>query len=159
MQDNFIKILFFLLLLSSCNQESKIAIVINPLQVEINGTSEQLKEELKKRNVTLVYENSYEGEERGIKYFYFDDEADSLYYHFDIYTINDKIKGIEVGIFSKQLKRERLFSKVEEKILPDFKNSTINLINAKINTERVIKKDSTGFYSFEIKTKELQETK
>jgi hypothetical protein len=157
MQDNFIKILFFLLLLSSCKQESKTEIAINPLKIEINGTIKLLQENLKKRSVTLVYENSYEGENRGIKYFYFDDEADSLYYHFDIYTINDKIKGIEAGIFSKQLKRERLFSKVEEKILPNFKSSTINFTNTK--TEKIIEKDSTGLYSFEIKTKELQEKK
>lgn len=156
MRDNFIYILLLLLLASSCNQEKCISVSLNPIKVDINGDIEKLQEQLKKRNTMLVYENSYEGESKGIKLFYFDDESDSLHYHVEIFTIGDKIKGIEAGLSSKQLIKDRLYSKIEKEILPDFEISTNQLINATTKAERN-SSDSTGSYSFEIKTQELKE--
>ena len=86
----------------------------------------------------LVYENSYEGEAKGIKMFYFDDENDSLHYHIEIYTIDHKIKGIEAGLSSKQLTKERLYDKVEKEILPDFESSIGNSITPQLRQKEMV---------------------
>ncbi len=157
MRSNFLYLPICLLLASSCRQEESVLVSINPIQIYINGDIQQLQERLKKRNVTLVYENSYEGEAKGIKLFYFDDENDSLHYHFEVYTIGNKIKGIEAGISSKQFTKEKLYNKVEKDILPDFENTTKQLDNAIMKAERTGLVDDTGYYGFEIKTQELKE--
>ena len=156
MRGNFIYTLLVLLIASSCNQEKIISVNLNPIKADINGDIEELQKQLEKRKTMLVYENSYEGEAKGIKIFYFDDENDSLHYHIEIYTIDHKIKGIEAGLSSKQLTKERLYDKVEKEILPDFESSTRQLDNATTKAERN-GLDSTGYYSFEIKTQDLKE--
>lgn len=156
MRGNYIYIFLCFLLALSCQQEKEVVVDINPIQVNINGNINRLREQLKNRNTTLVYENSYEGEEKGVSFFYFDDENDSLQYHFEVYTINDKIKGIEVGVFSNQLSTDELYSKVEQEILADFKSSANYVLNAEIKAERSNEKDGSGYYKFEIKTGELQ---
>jgi hypothetical protein len=157
MRDKILYLVISVLLASSCSREKPVPVIIHPLQIDLNADVSQLSEQLKKRNTTLVYENSYEGEQKGVKLFYFDDESENLHYHFEVYTLSDKIKGIEGGISSKQLTKDELYSKVERDILPDFKSSSDKLTNALVKAERGEAQDTSGYYGFEIKTKELQE--
>ena len=157
MRDKIFCLVISVLLASSCSREKRVPVIIHPLQIVFNADVSELSEQLKKRNTTLVYENSYEGEQKGVKLFYFDDESENLHYHFEVYTLSDKIKGIEGSISSKQLPKDELYSKVERDILPDFKSSSDKLTNALVKAERDEGQDTLGYYGFEIKSKELQE--
>lgn len=157
MRSNILYLSAFLFLISSCKKEKSVSVIIQPLQFNINADVKELQEQLKKRNTILVYENSYEGEAKGVKFFYFDDENEKLHYHFEIYTVSNKIKGIDGSISSKQISKDELYRKIEIEILPDFKNSSKKLSNALVKAERGEEKDSSGYYSFKIQTQELQE--
>ncbi len=147
-------------LFASCTQKEVIPIQIYPLQINFYGKVEQLSNQLDTRNAQLVYENSFSGEDKGVKFYYFDDENDSLHYHFEIYTINDRIEGINGSISSKNMEEESLYEKVEKEIVIKFKSSTSKLLDEDIEVERLRSEDVRGkipYYHFEIKTKALQE--
>jgi hypothetical protein len=157
MRNKILYLLIYTLLASSCSKEKSVIVIIHPLQININGETSQLREQLKKRNTNLVYENSFEGEQSDVKLFYFDDESNNLHYHFEIYTLRDKIEGIIGSISSKYLSKNELYNKVESDILPKFKRSSNNLTNSLVRVEKGTERDNFGYYNFEIKTKELQE--
>jgi hypothetical protein len=145
------------LLLTSCNGKKHTPIIEYPLQIKMNEDVEQLKNWLKKNNIILAYENSYEGEIKGIKLFYFDDYSDSLLFHFKVYTLNSKIKGIEGHIFSGNLPKDIFFSKVEKFFLPDFKKHTMGLENVIIEQEKDTTSREGAYYNFEVIAQELKE--
>ncbi len=157
MRGNFLYLPIILLWTSSCSQEKLVPISINPIRIDINGHIEVLREKLEKRSTLLVYENSYEGESKGIKLFYFDDQNDGLHYHFAVYTIDDRIKGIEAGVSSSDLTSVKLYRKVEKEILPDFKKTAKQLDNANVKTEKSTLSESEHYYIFEVKTQEFNE--
>jgi hypothetical protein len=148
------------MLFAACSHKEKIPVSIYPLQIDFYGETEQLNEQLEKRSTQLVYENSFSGEDKGVKFYYFDDENDSLHYHFEIYTIADGIEGINGSISSNSLSEEMLYMKVEKELVPEFKSSTNKLSNVVIKFERRKSKDVRGetpYYYFEIKTQDLKE--
>src|SRR5688500_5115226 len=76
MRNKNLYLIVFVLLASSCSREKAVSVIIHPLQINFYADISELREQLKERNTTLVYENSYEGEQRGIQLFYFDAEND-----------------------------------------------------------------------------------
>ena len=90
------------------------------------GSIDDLQSKLAKRNILLVYENSYDWRAKGIEFHYFNDQFDSLNYYLEIYTLKGKIRGINFNISSNYLSPKRLNSKISDSILPSFKSSTRN---------------------------------
>jgi hypothetical protein len=150
--------LVLVMLLASCSHKEIKPIIIYPLKIDFYGETKQLTDQLEKRGTQLVYENSFPGEDIGVKLYYFDDENDSLHYHFEINTISDRIEGIKGSISSNSLSEERLYGQIEKKIIPEFKTSANKLLNVRMKCEKRKSNDVRGetpYYYFELKTKDL----
>ncbi len=160
MRNKILYLVISVLLASSCSREKRVPVIIHPLQIDLNGDIEGLRQQLYNRSASLAYEDSYEGVDRGVKLFYLNDDNDGMHYYFQIFTVMDRIQGINASISSSQMSPARLYRKVEKDILPDFQESTTELKDAMVIAERKMSEDVRGkayYYRFEIKTKELQE--
>lgn len=154
-----ILLLSLIISISSCHEKEPILITIKPYEFALKENISKLQNKLRAHNLFLVYENSYEGECLGIKYYYFDSEFDSLNYHIDIYTIDNNIEGINCAISSDILDLKSMYFKIENEIVPDYMSSVNNLINTEFVVEKKDIEDIRGkanYYYFEVTTKKLQ---
>lgn len=124
---------FILLLVSfSCK---RVNVLVKPYYFLLGGNIEFLKDELKKQNIMLVYENSYEGEDKGIRKYYYNAIYESIYYHVELFTIESNIKSLEIELTSNELGQVEFYDKIDKEIIPKFKKSTdcLNFVEIKRN--------------------------
>jgi hypothetical protein len=121
----------------SCHQEHIYNITLNPYNFKLGGSLDELQNQLKSRSNSLSYDNSYSGNQPGLKLCSFDDGLDNLNYHVECYLIDDHLQGISVIVTSKHLNKFELSNMVSMTIVPQLESSVkgIKSIRTKIYME------------------------
>lgn len=113
-----------LLLLQGCNSNCNIAsdIEVSPFKFTMFERKDSIISDFKKLGFSFYHDDSYYLMDKGVSYFEFGLEKDSVRYFVELFFISEELNGVRI-LFYNAVSPTALRRKVNSDVLPSFRSS------------------------------------
>lgn len=146
----FLAIGFLIITSLSCKTNSRQGPVkLGPFRFFLFSSINQAKQELSTADTVWDFEDSHKAVDKGVYYYYFENEYCKVDYYIRLFFLNHRLQGIKSTLYSKQLSANDFFKIVDSTIIKSANFSSLDK-SIMIDTIRYNESPISGRFEYEI---------